>query len=122
MALVPCIECKREISDKAAACPHCGCPVAPAQPLPVNVTVQVPPGLGSAAVEMIKVGAKSSVWGRVFDTVFWLSVGWLAFCAVIAMGRFQESESGHGFVMLAFGASPPGALLIANAWWKWLRK
>lgn len=27
MALMPCVECGREISDKAAACPHCGAPV-----------------------------------------------------------------------------------------------
>ncbi len=27
MALVPCSECKKEISDKAAACPQCGVPI-----------------------------------------------------------------------------------------------
>ncbi len=27
MALIKCSECGREISDKAAACPFCGCPV-----------------------------------------------------------------------------------------------
>ena len=27
MALVKCEECKKDISDKAASCPHCGCPV-----------------------------------------------------------------------------------------------
>ena len=26
MALIECSECKREISDKAVACPHCGAP------------------------------------------------------------------------------------------------
>ncbi len=26
MALISCAECHREISDKAASCPHCGCP------------------------------------------------------------------------------------------------
>lgn len=31
MALVNCIECGREISDKASACPHCGCPVEAAK-------------------------------------------------------------------------------------------
>ena len=24
MALIPCYECEKEISDKAPACPHCG--------------------------------------------------------------------------------------------------
>ena len=28
MALINCPECGREISDKAIACPHCGCPIA----------------------------------------------------------------------------------------------
>lgn len=27
MALIKCPECGREISDKASACPHCGCPI-----------------------------------------------------------------------------------------------
>lgn len=27
MALIKCLECNKEISDKAEACPHCGCPV-----------------------------------------------------------------------------------------------
>ena len=27
MALIKCPECKKEISNKATACPHCGCPI-----------------------------------------------------------------------------------------------
>lgn len=30
MALIACAECGKEISDKAAACPHCGAPVTKA--------------------------------------------------------------------------------------------
>ena len=29
MALIKCPECGKEISDKAAACIHCGCPLEP---------------------------------------------------------------------------------------------
>ena len=32
MALIKCSECGREISDKAAACIHCGCPISAAKP------------------------------------------------------------------------------------------
>ena len=32
MALISCPECGREISDKAAACPHCGNPMTPVAP------------------------------------------------------------------------------------------
>jgi tellurium resistance protein TerD len=31
MALINCPECSREISDKAEACPQCGCPIAKRQ-------------------------------------------------------------------------------------------
>lgn len=34
MALIRCIECGKEISDKATACPNCGCPVQ--SPIPQN--------------------------------------------------------------------------------------
>lgn len=27
MALIKCTECGKEFSDKAAACPNCGCPI-----------------------------------------------------------------------------------------------
>lgn len=27
MALINCVECRKEISDKAVSCPNCGCPV-----------------------------------------------------------------------------------------------
>ena len=27
MALIKCPECEKEVSDKASACPHCGCPL-----------------------------------------------------------------------------------------------
>lgn len=45
MALIACSECGREISDKAAACPHCGNPMrevppplAASTPRPVAIT------------------------------------------------------------------------------------
>ena len=40
MSLVACAECGRQISDKAANCPQCGAPVAPAQTEP-TVTTQL---------------------------------------------------------------------------------
>ena len=37
MALIKCPECGKEISDKAGACPHCGCPIGNAtQPIQNN--------------------------------------------------------------------------------------
>lgn len=46
MALIQCSECGREVSDKAAACPGCGAPIAapaasPAPAAPVVQQVQI---------------------------------------------------------------------------------
>jgi DNA-directed RNA polymerase subunit RPC12/RpoP len=30
MALIKCSECGKDVSDKAASCPHCGAPLLPA--------------------------------------------------------------------------------------------
>lgn len=38
MALINCSECQKQVSDKAAACPHCGAPLAAPTPPPVEVT------------------------------------------------------------------------------------
>jgi len=35
MALINCPECKKEISDRATSCPHCGCPIIDKQSIPV---------------------------------------------------------------------------------------
>ena len=32
MALIKCKECGKEFSDKATACPNCGCPIEQARP------------------------------------------------------------------------------------------
>lgn len=38
MALIKCSECGKEISDKAASCPHCGCPVSKITDIQCNTT------------------------------------------------------------------------------------
>ena len=36
MPLVYCPDCRAEVSDRAAACPHCGYPIAGSPPVPVK--------------------------------------------------------------------------------------
>jgi hypothetical protein len=43
MALIKCIECGADVSDKAAACPKCGHPVASTTPKVEPDYVYVPP-------------------------------------------------------------------------------
>ena len=40
MPLITCPDCKKEVSDRAPACPHCGAPIAKAaEPVPVKVVM-----------------------------------------------------------------------------------
>ena len=41
MALIKCIDCGKEISDKATACPHCGCPISEINPVGI-VKIKIP--------------------------------------------------------------------------------
>ena len=36
MALIKCEDCGREVSDKAAACPQCGAPIAVQEPVSID--------------------------------------------------------------------------------------
>jgi hypothetical protein len=40
LALIKCAECNKEISDKATACPGCGCPIIESLPLGLPETVE----------------------------------------------------------------------------------
>lgn len=41
MALIKCPECGKEISDKAAACPNCGCPISGSNVVSKPTTAQI---------------------------------------------------------------------------------
>ncbi|MES2973404.1 MAG: zinc ribbon domain-containing protein [Pseudomonadota bacterium] len=74
MALIACGECGKEISDKAAACPHCGAPLAAPTATPMLV-LEPPP--------------KSSVWGWV------LGIAGVLVVAFFGLG-FAASNSPDG--------------------------
>lgn len=55
MALVNCEECDKQISDRAAACPACGCPIRPtAVPDSAHVKAQAMLAKGSPAPTVAK--------------------------------------------------------------------
>ena len=43
MALIKCKECGHEVSDRASACPNCGCPIASEQPEAQNDVIEAEP-------------------------------------------------------------------------------
>lgn len=91
MALIPCGECSREISDQAVACPHCGMPLKPAEKAlvskPAGVFLQI-----CALIVFLWAGAQ---WGGpdpdpvkgVFLAVFGVVLVWL--------GRQTKSRGGR---------------------------
>ena len=81
MALINCIECDRMASDQAAACPHCGAPIAK-QSAAVQPSVQIIRSVG-----------------------FWLGVGIFLFPVVFVWFLLRQGHSTTsrviGFVWLA---------------------
>jgi hypothetical protein len=53
MALITCPECSRDVSDEAAACPHCGYPVRRPARRPEPVQVIEKTGRGWKAVRVL---------------------------------------------------------------------
>ena len=60
MALINCPECNKQISDKASACPDCGCPMTPpissVQTQTIEKTAKKYKALSLVAVLMIFIG------------------------------------------------------------------
>jgi hypothetical protein len=112
MALIACEDCKKEISSRAAACPHCGCPVpqvdevegvsppsnAPGpNPIPeVKVRIDMPPGLGAATASAIKSAAGSEAWGRLYLTLRAIAVVWLVGFGIGAVFLYNDAETRTG--------------------------
>lgn len=85
MALTSCPECKGQVSDQAAACPHCGAP---------RVAVALPAG----AVAATPVKRRGATWEAV-GTVM-IVIGILAVAASHGVGIFLLVT---GFVVFIIG-------------------
>lgn len=96
MALIPCQECNKRISDRAASCPHCGCPnepgVRPRQSLADQQRLRVlgkDPNSGLPDADTLReIQRKRKFWAMIraqYWNVFGTLVSFLAFAiAVVA--------------------------------------
>jgi hypothetical protein len=103
MALVDCIECKKQISDRAVSCPHCGCPLIPSVAYPPPAA-QIP---GSSGPIVTIQQTKKTYKGHQLGALVLVGIALL----VISSGAV-----GLGFVLLLCAV----AWLIAasaGAWW-----
>lgn len=86
MALIPCPECKREVSDKAPACPGCGHPIAMAA---------VPGGglRGDHVADMTKTAGKVAGLWLAVGAVPWIARLIFGIVAVLALFGFLAYSS-----------------------------
>lgn len=89
MALFKCSECGKEISDKAAFCPHCGCPVAP-----IATTSNVPPEANTHYITESKPKASK----KRNQTLPFVVIGGVVVIAIIAILISSLLGSGKGSV------------------------
>lgn len=89
MALIECAECERQVSDKAAACPGCGAPIAaphsPAAPASSSPVMR-------AGAKWEGLGFLLIVAGMIIGMAGAGGLGWT--CAIVGLvmfivGRFQ---------------------------------
>jgi len=102
MAIIDCVECGKQISDKAAACPHCGNPMAAkAAPTPIETR-------DGGAVTTEATGKTYKLWQAVGAGVFLLG---LVSCAYVG-------ELSAGPVALILLGSAIYIAASIGAWWK----
>src|SRR5690242_15818053 len=73
MALIKCPECAKDVSDAAAACPHCGHPIRQAPPTPAiataaperSATTKPSSGAGKGCLTMIGTIAALLIFGGI---------------------------------------------------------
>ncbi|MDO4841509.1 MAG: zinc ribbon domain-containing protein [Phoenicibacter congonensis] len=119
MALVKCPECGKEISDRAAACIHCGCPIQQVHteqqyaPPKQEVYQEHSPSVGMAQRDKIFVIVLSAI-SIVFPLLFSREIGFrsisfvlsaLPCVALILLGIFQPKKKDlYAVLALTFGA------------------
>ncbi|WP_300616849.1 hypothetical protein [Dokdonella sp.] len=79
MALIPCPECRKEVSDKAPSCPNCGCPFA---------AHGGGASQGSTAGEIARTGGKVATTWLLAGQVHWVVRGLVAIVAILGLFLF----------------------------------
>ena len=104
MALVPCAECNRQISDKAVTCPHCGNPVV-ATTARTNIAVENAPG------KALTTQSTAKVWKVIQLIGFLICVAGVVSCSTTR----DNYQTGVQLVMLGGFVFLIGRF---GGWWK----
>ena len=103
MALISCSECGNQVSDKAAACPKCGNPIATARPRRTEPTSASAEGTEAVTIEATGKGPK---------TMMLVGTGVM----ILGFASCAGGNEGAGISLFLLG----GVLYLgasATAWW-----
>lgn len=89
MALIKCLECHKEVSDKAPTCPHCGCPLSK------NLEV-VQDEKASAIIER---NHKHNCIGGIITGALSIMAGIVMFCCSFIENISKDSSSFTSFIV-----------------------
>jgi hypothetical protein len=100
MALIQCPDCSAEVSDKAAACVRCGCPLAGAQPAEASSEEKQPPySVGRCPAcgtfETCDTVSYYERQGGVFEALFFGVLGGYFGRRVLGKGRYHCLKCSH---------------------------
>jgi hypothetical protein len=98
MAIITCIECKQEVSDKAKACPHCGYPISgqTAHPLPSSSSppfsqIQVP-AKAAVRLQVDSIGQLQEIAYRQKMLLYSILVNILSIAPITVLFRYPSLE------------------------------
>lgn len=86
MALIECVECKKQISDLAPACPHCGAPITPSA---TESQIKLSAAMAAGAANNVSPGMP--MWFKLFGTAILLIA---LFSCIGSGGKSSSSSSG----------------------------
>ena len=100
MALIKCNECGHEVSDKASACPNCGCPIEKV-PVCKECGQQIPDGVDACSncgcpIEHVKTASQEVVDEPKKNKAWIWALAAALFCLICIGGYYFYSQSKGG--------------------------
>lgn len=106
MALIECAECKKEVSNKAASCPHCGAPIA---------TASEARAAGAKLTTTQGTSKKLKLQTLLSGLIFWLGVIWAV--TIYTVAEPENYSDGTPGVVIAIVAFIWYLVTRVRIWW-----
>ena len=110
MAIIACKECTKEVSDKAASCPHCGVSIAGVPPPEPHHRRQIVASYGVLIIGLLGWGALTALWLTGTIPVPKQLAGWVGMSSWRAGLRTVKTSEKTAAPVLVLMAAAPTAL------------